>query len=156
MPAKSLRLYARARHGALNEKFIDFGRQRPAVQRRQIREQFEIERDVAVTPDRSPPSRGRVRINTIVIEPGPAGVGADPNPWTGAYFSGIPIELEAIPESGCRFAGWTLGGAEDGRSPGRPPLPDAARAEITLTLTNDVSLTAHFAADLQSVQAGKP
>lgn len=40
---------------------------------------------------------GKVRINSILV---------DDDSWTGNYFKGLPVELEAIPRPGYRFIEW--------------------------------------------------
>lgn len=71
------------------------------------------------------PGGGTIRVNR-------EHVGAEP--WAGLYFVGIPVPVEAIPDEGYRFAGWT----------GSIESPDA---EIDVDPSGGVSLFAHFVTD---------
>ena len=51
------------------------------------------------------PNMGLIRINSILVSSDTPGV-ADPSTWTGTYFKGIPVEIEAIPEPGYHFVAW--------------------------------------------------
>ncbi len=73
---------------------------------------------------------GKIRINSIEIESGLAGV-EDPADWTGIYFNGIPVEVEAIPGSGMVFSHWI------GLQAGTP-------ARTTIDLESDTRITAVF------------
>lgn len=70
-----------------------------------------------------------LRVNTKYI---------DHFPWTGVYFSGIPVELEAVPAPGYRFDRWSL-----------PDLPDTPYVQISLN--QDLSITAYFVPDTSSL-----
>ena len=71
----------------------------------------------------SSPEGGRIRMNTV-----------DPDlssgTWTGAWITGCPVDLTAVPSPGWRFAGWQ--GAE------------GAEAAITLSPEGDLAVTAVF------------
>ena len=51
---------------------------------------------VSVQVKTVPENAGKIRINTIKV----------PNGWSGHYFAEIPIEIEAIPNSGFEFVSW--------------------------------------------------
>ena len=110
---------------------IDFANERPAYQRQHIRDHFNIANDINITLDLNESNKGFVRINTININSDTPGVSESPYPWTGVYFSGIPIEFEAIASPGYLFSHWT---------------GDADNSDHVLNLTpsNNISLTAHF------------
>jgi uncharacterized repeat protein (TIGR02543 family) len=59
-----------------------------------------------LTVDVSGQEHGYVRVNTIEITPDTPGVAQVPYPWSGKYFSGMEIELEAIALTGYTFVGW--------------------------------------------------
>ena len=99
----------------------EFVRQRPAILRDQIVETFGLPGAAKLTVDRE--GSGRVEVSTL--EP-------DIFPWSGTYFQGIPVRVEANPRPGYHFAGW----AEEGW-PGQ--------AELRVELTGDAVLTARFA-----------
>ena len=53
-------------------------------------------------------TRGRIRVNRLLIDATLPGANvAAPYPWVGTYFRNVPVQLEAVPESGWMFAGWT-------------------------------------------------
>jgi hypothetical protein len=93
------------------DEYRTFAHLRPPIQRQQIRSHFGISRDRSVSLDVSSDAHGHIRINTIEIKDGTPGIAFDPYPWTGHYFHGIPIELEALPQEGFRFSGWVLNGS---------------------------------------------
>ncbi len=76
------------------------------------------------------PSRGSIRINTINITADLPGV-QDPANWTGTYFHGVPVEIEAIAKPGMVFSHWE-------------GLPEGTPARTILYLEQDTVLTAHF------------
>ncbi len=84
-----------------------FAAERPAIQRRHISEVFGVD-PVEIRLDVSDASHGRIRVNAIEVVEATPGVGASPYPWDAVYFSGVPIELEALPAEGYRFTGWRL------------------------------------------------
>jgi hypothetical protein len=49
---------------------------------------------------------GTVRLNSLHLQQGTPGINAPVYPWSGTYFLGLPLELEAIPEAGFRFVRW--------------------------------------------------
>jgi hypothetical protein len=126
----------------VNQRFIQFGYARPAIQRKQIRDYFGVGNDVPVALNVSDVRHGHIRINTVEIHADAPGVGVDPYPWTGVYYGGVPIEVQALPNRGCRFAGWSREGYGD-----LPSQIELLSTEPTLVLTptNEVRLTAHFA-----------
>lgn len=80
-----------------------------------------------VTLTASPANGGQVRINTITTD-------QNNYPWTGTYFDGIEVPIEAIPNPGFFFVGWSSNVAGVGPS-------------TTVTLSDDITITAIFAPD---------
>lgn len=115
---------------------VEFANQRPAYQRQHIRDKFGITGDFSLTLDVSDPAQGYVRVNTIDLLSSTPGVPAAPYPWTGIYFKGIPVELQAVARPGYRFVRWE----------GLPPETPAQTAQ---TFTGDTTLTAVFEPTLQ-------
>ena len=66
-------------------------------------------------------SGGKIKINTIVLES---------NSWTGEYYESVPINIEAIPDSGFIFVGWLQ-------------YPDSASI-MNVQVYEDFHLTAYF------------
>ena len=69
----------------------------------------------------------------------------DPEPGTYTYDSGTEVIIEAIPESGYRFTGWT----------GDVPSGNENDTPITVTMDSDKSITANFSAIPPPEEAGK-
>lgn len=111
------------------DSWKSFIRKRPDLQRQQIMENLGIS-GTAVLTLKTDTSKGIIRINTIEISENIPGV-EDPNNWTGVYFLDIPVRITAVPNPGYRFDGWVE--------------TESSEAEITLALTEDLTLTASFA-----------
>ncbi len=85
-----------------------FASQRPIYVRQHAVAQFKLAGYGLLTVDSSPPAGGKVRVNSISIEAQTPGVNAaQPYPWRGVYFRGVPIRLEAVASPGWVFAGWS-------------------------------------------------
>jgi hypothetical protein len=85
---------------------INFLNRRPAIQRGHIRRYFNLSGYTRINLDVSSPLQGHIKINTIDILASTIGVDPDPYPWSGEYFQGVPVELEAIPGPGYLFDRW--------------------------------------------------
>jgi hypothetical protein len=83
----------------------EFARIRPSYQWQHLME-FDNRDTVQITLNVTQPEGGYIRINTIDITPNTIGVSGDPYPWTGTYFTGIPIYVTAQAKAGYRFTGW--------------------------------------------------
>ena len=114
---------------------ISFVNQRPAYQRSHIRNHFGISAIAYLTADVSNTAAGYIRVNTIDLKRCTPGVANNPYPWSGAYFDGIPIEVEAIPRKGYTFSHWS------GEVRGHHPV-------VTLTPRGSMTLKAHFASSV--------
>ena len=108
-----------------------FGQLRPSFQRQHLQNKFGLGGEAWVTLNVSNDKYGFVRLNTMDIKSSTMGVQPHPYPWVGYYFKGVPITVEAIPMPGYRFSHWS--GASG-----------STNALISLTLTSDIELTAHF------------
>jgi hypothetical protein len=75
----------------------------------------------------NPPGAGQLQLNSIVP---PTSDGT----WSGDYFVGHPLRLEARPHPGYRLAGW--GG-----------LPGVSMDKVNFELTGDWTVTAQFEVD---------
>ena len=111
------------------EHVRSFMRQRPDMQKAEMMEVFQLPDTNQVTL-RTNPSRGHIRINTIDIKSSTPGV-SNPGNWTGTYFQGVPVEIEAVPGPGMMFSHWE-------------GLPEGTPARTTIFLEQDTVLTAHF------------
>ncbi len=97
---------------AQRDKLLAWSVDHPPRQRQHIIDHFGLTGTFALTVDLAEPLHGRVRVNTIEIDSATPGISSNAYPWTGIYFNGIPVRLEALPASGYRLAGWRINGGE--------------------------------------------
>jgi hypothetical protein len=107
-----------------------FAENRPGYQRSHIIDFFGLGGSYDLTVDVNHADMGSVRINSLNIQPNDTGIPEDPYPWSGTYFRGIPVSVQAIPATGYQFANWMETGDQ---SP-----------EITITPDENLKLTAVF------------
>ncbi len=102
-----------------------FASKRPDYVRSDFLEYFSLSDTVAVDLDVSHFNNGKIKINSIIPEN---------YPWNGIYFTDVPIQITALPNPGYRFTGWSGVSAADTSS-------------ITITPSDDISVTANFEED---------
>lgn len=112
---------------------LDWGTTRPAAQRDQIKDYFAISNVVNIDLNVSSSEAGMVKISTITIDSSTPGIPEDPYPWTGKYFQGIPLTLEAIALPGFEFSHWS------GSVSGTDPI-------LEVTPTGNMQIQANFEA----------
>ena len=117
-----------------------FAEERPVFQRQHIREKFDIDNNINVTLNVSNEMHGHIKINTIDVVPTTPGIPEDTYPWTGIYFSNIPVTLKAVAHEGYMFSHWT--GANT-----------STQEEITISSANAFSVTAVFVPDTAPAQS---
>jgi hypothetical protein len=108
----------------------NFANQRPAHQRQHIIDHFDLAGTTSVTLEVNDPSLGKLQLNQLVIDhdlPGLANP-AQPYPWGGTYYQGVPITVTALPEPGYHLRGWI---GHDGDETVLTLLPDAAPINLT-------------------------
>lgn len=88
------------------ETLIAFSANRSRIVRNQAVEYFPEINGLSEIMLTSDSDKGAIRINSITLNEMTHGMDDEPFPWQGTYFSGIPIELEAVPYEGYTFAGW--------------------------------------------------
>ncbi|MBN2410610.1 CotH kinase family protein [candidate division KSB1 bacterium] len=71
-------------------------RNRPGIVRDQMKQYFQLGDLVNIIIE-APAGKGYYKINTLKI---------DTFPWTGKYYSDVPVEIKAVPAAGYTFAGW--------------------------------------------------
>lgn len=92
-----------------------------------------------ITLDANNETQGIIQISTLQLDENCPGVDTENiYPWTGNYFNGVPIQIVAIPKNGYVFTDWT---------------GDVVGSEeiITVTLTDDISLTANFVSSTEPI-----
>ncbi len=138
MPQQFARWQAPENNGDWNyflNNQTNFANQRPAFQRNHIRTQFGIASNINATLDVSDVTNGYIKINTIDIKDGTPSITGNPYPWTGIYFSNIPVTIKAIAYPGYTFSHWT--GASS-----------STNAEITINSATSFSVTAVFTPEI--------
>jgi len=91
------------------QNMINYVNQRPDYQRKHICDYFGLTAQVDVQLDVDDPKNGYIRINSIDLKPETVGVDTLTYPWSGVYFAGVPITIEAKPAEGYVFSHWEGG-----------------------------------------------
>ncbi len=144
------------------DNMVEFAEKRPAIQRQHLQEFFDLNDLYTLSVDVDGAKRkadngndermGTVRVNTIelglkddeVEKPVAASDRAImmedvlAMPWSGQYFTGMPLELEAKPAPGYRFSHWSMKGLD---------ATQARNPKLTLTPDEDVKIRAVMAPD---------
>jgi hypothetical protein len=118
---------------AFCDTMYNYAIQRHHYQKFHITDFFDLEGYYNIQLSVSNQWHGHVKINTIEINEN-SSFDENPYPWTGLYFKGIPISIEAIPRPGYVFSHW------EGDASGNIPV-------ISLTPDDDISVVAHFERD---------
>ena len=141
MPQQFARWQAPENNGDWNyflNNQTNFANQRPAFQRNHIRSQFGITSNINATLNVSDITNGYIKMNTIDIKDGTPSITGNPYPWTGIYFSNIPVTIKAIAYPGYTFSHWT--GASS-----------STNDEITINSASSFSVTAVFTPELVAI-----
>jgi hypothetical protein len=93
-----------------------FAKERPGYQRGHIAGHFGLPDTHTVQLDVQNPEYGYVRMNTLDIHPSTPGISEQTYPWTGTYFEGIPVTIEAVSKQDATFHGWRIDGVTTGDS----------------------------------------
>ena len=119
----------------IRDVMIMFARNRAEFVREHIVDHFNLGGIATITVDVPRDFAGTVRINSVVIDGNTPGVAnpTAPYPWTGVYFEGVPVEIEALPAPGYAFDGW--GGISNGSA-----------TSTVLELSGNISISANFRA----------
>ena len=70
-----------------------------------IRDRFNLSTPVSLTVNVTNSLEGTITVNSIVIDTNTVGVSGG-YPWTGSYFTELPVTLTATPKPGYRFVEW--------------------------------------------------
>ncbi|TVQ21922.1 MAG: hypothetical protein EA383_16350 [Spirochaetaceae bacterium] len=125
----------------------DFVAERVDVQREHILEYFQrrgydLPGTYVLQTGSRQPEGGYVRVALVDVDSSTPGV-TDRSSWQGVWFAGSPLELEAVPEPGYRFAAWH---GDLDAAVGAAAAGDAVARERRLTIepTGDVEVFASF------------
>ncbi|MDP6824476.1 MAG: CotH kinase family protein [Dehalococcoidia bacterium] len=99
-------------------QFID---ERPFYAKQHILDFFDIPDTLTLSLDISPPNAGTIALTAIEVD----------ESWSGTYFAGVPIALNAVANPGFSFQAWS--------DPGLPAEP-----AVVISAAADTSLTALF------------
>jgi hypothetical protein len=80
------------------KRMVSFAQERPGYLRGFVRDWFNCGIDGRITLSATP--GGRIRLNSLEFA-------SSQLPWSGLYFRGNPVLLEAIPDPGYQFDGWS-------------------------------------------------
>ncbi len=104
---------------------------RPDFQWQHLMEVFDLEGFINVELNTDVLGAGSIKINSIALASGTVGVSEPIYPWTGRYFAGIPITLEALPAPGYSFSHWS-------------GILDSLQTRVAIIPEVDLNVTAHF------------
>ncbi|MDR9366343.1 MAG: CotH kinase family protein [Balneolaceae bacterium] len=90
----------------------DFAEERPGFLWQNILDHFEIESTETITVDLEDTDQGKIRVNSLLISSETPGIEDNAYPWTGTYFSGIPVTLKTDPEIGYHLSHWVVDGKQ--------------------------------------------
>lgn len=106
----------------------EFAEKRPPYQWLHIQEFFDLDERVEIALRLNMPEAGAVQLNTLTL----TDADAFGRPWSGTYFRGEPLVLEANPRPGYSFSHWLVNGEM---------MEDAA---VEILPESDIEITAHF------------
>lgn len=98
-------------HGFVNG-MRNFAEQRPEFMRQNILNHFGLESTETISVNVDNAAHGEVIVNSLLISSETPGVDENPYPWSGTYFSGVPVTLKARPEFGFNLSHWFVDGKE--------------------------------------------
>ncbi|MFW6221148.1 MAG: CotH kinase family protein [Fibrobacterota bacterium] len=110
------------------DSMVNFATVRKMYMVNHILDFFDIEDTVSIMVNNDENQKGIVRINTAKVTD---------RSWTGTYFSGIPIQIQAVPSQGYRFSHWS-GSSED------------TSATLNIVAEQPLSFTPNFVEDEMS------
>lgn len=117
------------------DKLKNFANQRPSIQKQHITEFFNLEGTYELKTNVANIEEGFVKVNTIEINNSTVGIDGDYSTWSGDYFKGVPVKLQAIALPGYTFSHWTGD-------------VDSTESEITINPEENTNVIAVFQRDL--------
>ena len=94
--------------------------ERTEIFRDQVMTNLGLPGTVSMTIESDPPGAGTFKLTLIEVE----------SPFTGVFFTGIPVTVTAQPAEGYSFTGWSTGGSEE--------------TTVRVLDANTPTMTAHF------------
>ncbi|NLA23747.1 MAG: hypothetical protein GX879_02160 [Bacteroidales bacterium] len=99
-------VYSFERWNEMISKINNFVQNRPEWARKELSEHLNAGLINEITLDISDENHGFIKINTIEINKNKED-SSTVFPWSGKYFSNMPIQIEAIPKKGYKFSHWS-------------------------------------------------
>ncbi len=93
-------------------RMYDYAADRPGYLRQHMHDHFELGDDITLTVDVSSGSGGYVQVNSIDIHSSTPGINNSTYPWSGEYFSQIPVTLNPHSKPGYHFSHWEIDGED--------------------------------------------
>lgn len=117
----------------INSGLMDYANKRPNKVRSHFMSYFSLTDTVTVSVNVNDTLAGRVKISTLLIDQNTVGITGIPYPWSGKYFTSVPVPLKAIARPGYRFVNWEN--------------TTITNPDTVVYLNSDTTFTAIFAAD---------
>jgi hypothetical protein len=89
------------------EDLLEWIDERHPIIKNEIQNLFTLAGQVDIQLNVSNKNTGYIQINTIPVKSTTAGIMENPYPWSGVYFKGVPITLEAKTLPGATFSNWS-------------------------------------------------
>ena len=124
------------------DKLRNFANRRPNYQKEHILDFFNLEGLYQLTTNVENVDHGFVKVNTIEINNSTVGIDGDYSTWSGDYFKGVPVKLNAVALPGYEFSHWT-GDIE------------STEAELVINGSQDINVTAVFERTLSTGDVNK-
>ncbi|WP_370647495.1 CotH kinase family protein [Rhodohalobacter sp. 614A] len=129
------------------DELYTFIQQRPEYLREHIMNHFGIDSTSTITVDSSHPYQTDVHVNSLHISPDTPGILPDPFPWTGTYFSGVPVLLNVETGQELVFKYWQVNHTKV-YTPNIEVLPDTVDTATAVFSERDFTeITPHILAD---------
>ena len=131
--ARSTEVPSTAKWNTIISDLLNFSSQRAVKTRKHFMTYFALNDTVKVTFNVNDTVMGKVKINSLYLDNNLTRINSLVYPWTGVYFNGNPITVEAIPNPGYKFSHWNL-------------ITDTIN-HIVKNVTSDTLITAFFILD---------
>ena len=108
-----------------------FAEERPSYLREHIRDHFSAGKDVRITLDANDSKAGYIQLNSLTLKN---------FPWSGTYFSKVPVSLRAVARPGYKFVRWVDSDDQtvDTHAGIKVTLSKASRYTAVFETTNDL------------------
>lgn len=131
--SRSVEIPSTIKWNSIMSGLLNFANQRADKTRKQFMTYFALTDTVKVTLNVNDTLMGKIKINTLYIDKYLIRNNSLVYPWTGVYFNGNPIKIEAIAYPGYKFSHWNL-------------ISDTVNSVIK-NVSNDTLITAYFIVD---------